>query len=103
MKTSEDEFRPHNPGLIVIGTLILFVGWLFFNGGQAFDLFKPRANDPAKIIQNTFISPAVAAIFAVVLKPLLMGQICKPFIFYDARTLCSGVIIGLVSISAACD
>lgn len=87
----------------MIGTLILFLGWLFFNGGRAFSMFEHRANDPAKIIQNTYICPAVAGIVAIILKPLLMRKGCNPFVALDCKTLCNGVLVGLVSISGACD
>ncbi len=31
----KQEFKPHNPGLILTGTILLWVCWLFFNGGSA--------------------------------------------------------------------
>jgi len=31
---SSDEFRPHSQPYIVYGTLILWIAWLFFNGGS---------------------------------------------------------------------
>lgn len=103
VKTQEDEFRPHNPALIVLGTFILFFGWIFFNGGRTFSMFQARANDPSKIIQNTFISAAFSGVVAAILKPWVMGQCCQPFAKFDARIVCNGVITGLVAISGACD
>lgn len=66
---STDEFRPHNQAYIVYGTLILWVAWLFFNGGSQGNLFAPRANSPAKIIINTWLAGAIAGIVTVYVKP----------------------------------
>jgi Amt family ammonium transporter len=110
IKTQEDEFRPNNHGLIVLGTFVLFFGWLFFNGGKT-GMFNARANDPAKIIQNTFISAAFSGVVACLLKSWMMRSCCwfrcnhdcQLFCCYDARTVCNGVLTGLVAISGACD
>jgi ammonia channel protein AmtB len=34
MQAQNDEFRPNNQGNLIFGTIILLVGWLFFNGGR---------------------------------------------------------------------
>ena len=103
LSTQEDEFRPHNQGYIVLGTLILFAGWLFFNGGKTLSMFHGRSNDAAKIMQNTFISAAFSGLVAIVVKPWAMGYCCRPFSTFDARTLCNGIITGLVAICGACN
>ena len=35
-------FKPYSVPFMVIGTLILWVSWLFFNGGSAYTMFGPR-------------------------------------------------------------
>jgi hypothetical protein len=43
--------------LMSIGLFILWLGWLFFNGGSAYTLYNSVYN-PAKIITNTTLSGA---------------------------------------------
>jgi len=78
--------RPHNVSLVVLGTFILWYGWLGFNGGSAFG-GNLRA---IYAIWNTMIAGAVAGIV---------------WCLIDFRTerrwsmvgLCSGSIAGLVA------
>ena len=83
------------------GTLLLWVCWLFFNGGSAV-IFNPRKNGPAKVIMINVLSAAAGGLFAVFVKP----RICGTYSFvsrYDPGTLCNGIIVGLVSCTASCD
>lgn len=99
--THSSEFRPHNPALIVTGTLLLWVCWLFFNGGSA-TVFAPRKNGPAKVIMINVISAAAAGLFAVFVKPRIVGT--HSYVTrYDTGTICNGIIVGLVSTTASCD
>ena len=82
--------------------MILWVAWLFFNGGSTNDLFVPRTNGPAKIIMNSVIGGSSGGIVAVFLKPHVMGT--YSFVNrYDTVALCSGILVGLVSITGCCD
>lgn len=97
-----DEFRPHNQAYIVTGTLILWVAWLFFNGGSTNDMFVPRTNGPAKIIMNSVIGGSSGGVVAVFLKPHVLGT--YSFVNrYDTVALCSGILVGLVSVTGCCD
>jgi Amt family ammonium transporter len=99
--THQHDFRPHNPALIVTGTLLLWVCWLFFNGGSAV-IFNERKNGPAKVIMINVLAAASGGLTAVFLKP----RICGTYSFvsqYDPGTLCNGIIVGLVSTTASCD
>jgi Amt family ammonium transporter len=82
--------------------LILWVAWLFFNGGSTNNLFEPRTNSPAKIIMNTCISGSIGGLVAVTVKPRFFGT--YSFVTkYDCVTLCSGILVGLVSVTGCCD
>lgn len=97
-----DEFRPHNQAYIVAGTLILWVAWLFFNGGSTNDMFVMRKNGPAKIIMNSVIGGSSGGVVAVFVKPHVLGT--YSFVNrYDTVALCSGILVGLVSVTGCCD
>ena len=85
-----DNMAPHNLAFTAIGTGLLFVGWLGFNGGSA-----AGANEIAAVAAfNTLLAPAAAAIGWIAVewtlkkKPTLLG-------------LLTGVVAGLVAITPA--
>jgi ammonium transporter, Amt family len=97
----QPEFKAHNPALIVTGTLLLWVCWLFFNGGSA-AMFATRRNGPAKVVMINVVSASAGGLFAVFFKPRITGT--YSFVSqYDAGTICNGIIVGLVSCTASCD
>lgn len=101
LQSKTEEFKPHNPGLIVTGTLLLWVCWLFFNGGSA-QIMSKRKNGPAKVVMNNVISASSAGLFAGFFKQRIVGT--HTFVTrYDVGTLCNGIIVGLVSSTASCD
>jgi Amt family ammonium transporter len=65
-------------------------------------MFAPRANAPPKIIINNYLGGAGGALVAVFFKPLILKQ--RSFINkFDIATMCNGLIVGLVSVTASCD
>jgi ammonia channel protein AmtB len=68
----KQEFKPHNPGLILAGTILLWVCWLFFNGGSAI-IFSQRKVGAAKVIMANLIAPASSALFAAFFKSRITG------------------------------
>lgn len=68
-----NEFKPQNETFIVLGTFILWVSWLFFNGSSTLDMFAKRAGSPAKIIMNTMMGGAAGGIVTVFLRHRLLG------------------------------
>ena len=60
---SKDEFRANNHALVVIGTLIIWVGYLFFVSGKIQSMFDARYKSPAKLFHLVLISGASGAIF----------------------------------------
>ena len=85
-----DNMAPHNLAFTAIGTGLLFVGWMGFNGGSA-----AGANEIAAVaVFNTLLAPAAAAVgwiaveWTLTKKPTLLG-------------LLTGVVAGLVAITPA--
>jgi ammonium transporter, Amt family len=94
-------FTPFSFPFIVIGTFILWVSWLFFNGGSTLNMFQMRRQGVAKIIMNTIIAGAAAGIVATATKPHVMNTYTEHN-RYDVGALCNGILGGLVAITAGC-
>jgi Amt family ammonium transporter len=82
----------HNMGYIILGTMILFVGWFGFNPGSTLN-----GNDPqiAVIAVNTFLAGITGGVVAYYIQLVRTGKA-------DIAVTCSGIIAGLVGITAPC-
>jgi len=87
---------------MVIGTIILWVAWLFFNGGSTVDMYVARNQGTPKIMMNTIISGATGGLVSVGMKPLIFKNYSHNM-RYDIGALCNGILGGLVSITGACN
>lgn len=56
---------------MVVGTIILWVSWLFFNGGSTMDITASRDSGTPKIMMNTIVSGAVGGLVSVIFKPYI--------------------------------
>lgn len=83
-------FRPHNVSLITLGTVLLWFGWLGFNGGSAFG-----ANLRATM---ACWNSCLTAVFAAMTWCLLDFRLAKK---WSMVGWCSGVISGLVAATPA--
>jgi Amt family ammonium transporter len=85
-----------------MGTLILWVAWLFFNAGSTNDMFLTRTGGSAKIMMTTLVCPSIAGVVAVFFKPHLLGT--YSFVNqFDIVAICGGILNGLVAITGCCD
>ncbi len=86
--TRELNYRPHNIAFVVLGTVLIWLGWFGFNGGSAFG-----SNMRAVVsIVNTNIAASVGGVFWVLLDYRLMRK-------WSAVGFCSGAIAGLVAVT----
>jgi len=83
---------------VVLGTLVLWLGWLFFNAGSTITISGMRVT-AGRAMTNTLICPAAAGLTAFFLK----GPICGGNIKFDLTAICNGILAGLVTITAGCD
>lgn len=97
-----DEFKPYNPAFMILGTLLLWVCWIFFNAGSVDTLFTIRKNNAPKISMINILSPAASGIFCVFIKPRITNEFSHVNQF-DIGTFCNGIIVGLVAVTASCD
>lgn len=51
---------------------------------------------------NTLLSAVTGGLFTVYLKPIIM-KTNKPTTKFDVGNLCNGILVGLVSVTGACD
>ncbi|AGF96387.1 ammonium transporter [Methanosarcina mazei] len=82
----------HNLTIAFLGTLILALGWLGFNGGSTLN-----ANDPYMnlVVVNTFLAGAVGAVTTMAITWMKTG---KP----DPSLTANGLLGGLVAVTAPC-
>ncbi|WP_230375556.1 ammonium transporter [Methanolobus vulcani] len=82
----------HSLPLAFLGTLILALGWVGFNGGSTLDGNDPYAN---LVIVNTFLAAGAGAIMVMIITWMKTG---KP----DPSLTANGMLAGLVAITAPC-
>jgi Amt family ammonium transporter len=82
----------HNITFGFLGVLLLWLGWLGFNGGSTLDGRDAYMN---LVVVNTFLAAAAGAVSAMILTWLKTG---KP----DPSLTVNGVLAGLVAITAPC-
>ncbi|MDV7340771.1 ammonium transporter [Terasakiella sp. A23] len=86
------EINGHSPVLATFGCIILWIGWIGFNGGST------TAGTPAfaHIIANTVVAGAIGG---------LVGLVCGRYVdgHYRPDRSINGVLGGLVGITAGCD
>ena len=99
---NDREFEPNSTPFVVVGTILLWVSWLFFNGGSTASMFATREEGISKIILNTILSGTCGGLTASIAKPLIMGTYSHRR-RYDVSALCNGLLAGLVAITGACD
>lgn len=86
-----------NMPLVALGTFILWMGWLGFNGGSQLTLNSmDDANAIGKIFLNTNAAAAAGAMMAYFLSTFLYGKA-------DLTLIVNGALAGLVTITAAPD
>lgn len=64
-QTTEDEFKPHNVGMVTLGALILWFGWYGFNGGSAMNKTGLSLQDSyliQKVCMNTTLSGSAGSL-----------------------------------------
>ena len=103
MRVQENEpFVGHSYSGVVIGAFILWVSWLFFNGGSTLTIYAERQANTPKIVMNTIISGASGGLVSCVLKPMCTLRKEKGRRKYDVGALSNGLLAGLVGITGAC-
>ncbi len=89
---STNSIPPHNVGYMILGTILLAFGWLFYDAGSTLAAGDLRASIVAA---NTCLAGSIGAVTVLFLTYLLSGHT-------DVGEACNGALAGLVAISASC-
>ena len=92
---------PSNVPLVTLGVLILWLGWIGFNGGSVLALDTPSnatiiATIMSDVIANTVMAGAAGVLVVMALSKVVLGRM-------SLLAVLNGAIAGLVSITAAPD
>lgn len=85
----------HSIPFQVMGTIILFVGWLGFNPGSTAAV-ADNMNTAALCAVNTVLGAAGGCVMM-----LIVGRCCCGY--YDVGLACNGMLAGLVAVTAGCN
>ena len=88
---------PSNVPLVTLGVLILWLGWMGFNGGSVLALDTPSAATiMSNVIANTVMAGAAGVLTIMALSKVILGRM-------SLLAVLNGAIAGLVAITAAPD
>ena len=88
---------PSNVPLVTLGVLILWLGWMGFNGGSVLALDTPaNATIMSDVIANTVMAGAAGVLIVLALSKVILGRM-------SLLAVLNGAIAGLVAITAAPD
>lgn len=89
---SANALPAHNIPMGIFGTIILFFGWIGFNGGSTFAASDFRFT---AVIVNTILAGSVGAVVAMLIVKSKWGK-------FDPSMAANGGLAGLVAITAPC-
>jgi Amt family ammonium transporter len=94
------EFYPHNVGLVVLGTFILWFGWYGFNCGSTLTFSDSgTAMLGGLVAMNTTLSAAAGGLAVLTLR-FIEAMVRKQDEVYDLGGMCNGILAGLVAVCA---
>jgi Amt family ammonium transporter len=104
-KLDNKKIKSHSPYNAVLGTLILWLGWLMFNAGSSGGLISSdgRASyeDAERAIMNTILAPSAGGLLTFVIRKHITGE--NKDIRLDFQALTNGILAGLVCVTASCN
>ena len=97
----QKRFDPCDTSLSVIGLLLLWFGWIFFNAASGLDIVEYSYDKiPQVIIKNSLIASASAGITFFAFESMKNFETLNAMIVYSPIDLIKAIIAGLVSITA---
>jgi len=102
-KLDEEDFAPASLALVVLGTMVLWLGWILFNGGSSLSVTGGNLIQAEKAVVNSIISPAAAGVFSFILRNYVLNRGPNKKKYLDITTVTNGILAGAVSITACCN
>ena len=98
-----EEFKPHNIPLVILGTLILWVGWYGFNCGSTLGLTGDNVRVASLVATNTSISASIGGLIVLFVQSLIDKFSKKNnHTHFSVVAMVNGILAGLVAITASC-
>jgi ammonia channel protein AmtB len=66
---AHEEFKSNNLGMVVVGTLLVWICYLFFIGGKVSSMFESRFEGQAKMFLLVLLAGASGCLSVCILKP----------------------------------
>jgi ammonia channel protein AmtB len=99
-RLEDRNFGSHSAQSVVLGTLILWVGWMFFNGGSSLGISGSTWEDASLAMVNTILAPCAAGLFTLLTRKHITGE--NKDVRLDFGAVTNGLLAGCVSITAGC-
>jgi ammonium transporter, Amt family len=104
-KLDNKSFASQSPQQAVLGTLLLWIGWLCFNAGSSLALVG-EAGEPVylsaeRAIMNTILGASSGGLMTFATRRIITGE--RKDVRLDFQGLTNGILAGLVCITASCD
>jgi ammonia channel protein AmtB len=99
-KFEERVITPHAPQEAAVGTLMLWLGWLFFNAGSSGALTEGAYVDAERAIMNTILAPCASGVCTLFTKKYITHDNLD--VSLDFFALTNGILAGLVAVTASC-
>jgi Amt family ammonium transporter len=104
-KLDNKSFASHSPQQAVLGTLLLWLGWLCFNAGSSLGVVGKDGSalylDAERAIMNTVLAPSSGGLFTFFFRKYITGE--KKDVRLDFQGLTNGILAGLVCVTASCN
>merc|ERR1719258_391946 len=107
IRSEIDVYTKHSYDSVVMGTILLWFGWLGFNSGSTTSMIEGSSDTAAVAMVNTLVCPAVSGIMSLMLTFSIHSMSKLPHderpARFDLGYSCNAILGGLVDITAGCD
>lgn len=102
-RLDERAYNSHSPQQVVLGTLILWLGWLCFNSGSCLSITENQENAQVAIV-NTILAPSAGGITIFFFNYYQNSKLQdNSRVRLNFSLITNGILAGLVSITAGCN